>query len=207
MRSTRRIELEKAAPVALGAAIVGYVLPWLMGSGAALSFHAYDLAEWTTLMPASYAEMPPLLTAFLLRLPLLCMGVTSAVFSLSQRGWARAVFVGIWLALAAASLPPFEFLSYSDNPNYRQQAVLAALTLAAGGTIMLPLVRRAVRPEWIGAAFTAAGTAAVLIGQARGYALLSEYELDIRWSVGWISCAAGFILCALIHLSHSRKAG
>jgi hypothetical protein len=72
---------------------------------------------------------------------------------------------------------------------------------------MLPLVKHAIRPEWIGASASAIGIAAVLIGQARGYAVLSEYGVDIRWSVGWISCAAGFILCALIHLSHSRKTG
>ncbi|PJF25409.1 MAG: hypothetical protein CUN53_12950, partial [Phototrophicales bacterium] len=157
---------------------MGYVLPWLTGTGAALSFHAYDLAEWTTLIPASSVETPSLLTAFLLRLPLVCLGVISAVLSLQLRGWGQVAFVFIWIALAAANLPPFEFLSFSDNPNYRQQAALAGLTFAAGVTVMLPFAKRAIRLEWIGAAAAAVGAAAALIGLARGYALLSDYGLE-----------------------------
>jgi hypothetical protein len=207
MRSTRRLDLESLLPVALGAVMVGYMLPWLTGTGAALSFHAYDLAEWTSLMPASNTENPPLLTAFLLRLPLFCMGMISAAISLRKQGWAQVAFVGIWLALAGASLPPFEFLSYPDNPNYRQQAGLAALTIGIGGIMMLPFVRRAIRPDWIGAAAAIIGAAAALIGLARGHALLTDYGLDMRMNIGGICCAAGFILCALMHFSDSRKAG
>jgi hypothetical protein len=207
MRFMRRPDLAPLIPVALGVTMLGYILPWLTGKGAALSFHAYDLAEWTTLMPASSLETPPLLTAFLLRLPLLCMGVISAVFSVHQRGWARVAFVGIWLALAGANLPPFEFLSYPDNPNYRQQAVVAALTIGISGVMMLPFVRHAIRPDWIGAAAAVIGAAAALTGMARGHMLLADYGLDMQGGIGGISCAAGFILCALIHLSSLRKAG
>ncbi len=206
----RRLDhLEPLIPAAFGAAVLGYMLPWLTGIGAALSFHAYDLAEWITLMPASNAETPPLLTAFLLRLPLLCAGVISAVFSLHWHGngGARALFTSVWLALAAANLPPFEFLSYPDNPNYRQQAVMAGLTITIGGVVMLPVVRRTIRIEWISAAAASIGTAAALFGLARGYTILSDYGLDIRGGIGGISCAVGFVLCALVHLSHSRKAG
>lgn len=200
-------ELKKFTPAALGLVIVGYILPWLSGSGAALSFHAYDLAEWTALMPASSAETPPLLTAFLLRLPLLCIGVISAVFSLHQRGWARAAFIGVWLALAGANLPPFEFLARPDNPNYRQQAALAGLTLAAGGAVMLPFATRTIKTKWSVIIAAAAGAAAALIGLARGHALLSDYGLDLRGGVGGVSCAAGFILCALIYIRRAPEAG
>lgn len=203
----RRLDRDQLIPVAFAAVVLGYMLPWLMGTGAALSFHAYDLAEWTTLTPASNAENPPLLTAFLLRLPLLCMGVISAVISLRKQGWARVAFVSIWLALAGANLPPFEFVSFPDNANYRQQAGLAALTIGIGGIVMLPFVRSAVRPDWIGTALAIIGATAAFLGLVRGYALLSDYRLDIRGGIGGISCIAGFILFALIHLSHSRKAG
>jgi hypothetical protein len=200
-------EIEKSIPAALGLVIVGYSLPWLSGSGAALSFHAYDLAEWTALMPASSAETPPLLTPFLLRLPLLCLGAISAVFSLDRRGWARAALVGIWLALAGANLPPFEFPAHPNNLNYRQQAALAGLTLAAGLAVMLLSAARAVRAVWLGAVMAAAGAAAALVGLARGHALLSDYGLAIRGGVGGIICAAGFIWCALICIRRAPRAG
>ncbi|MCU0513679.1 MAG: hypothetical protein MUE40_14060 [Anaerolineae bacterium] len=53
------------------AALLAYLLPWVVNPGAALTPGAYDLAEWVSLTPMARGQSPVLLTPLLLRLPLL----------------------------------------------------------------------------------------------------------------------------------------
>ena len=54
----------------IGVMIACYVLPWVINPGVSLTLGGYDLGEWTSLHEAVRGEQPPLLTSFLLRLPL-----------------------------------------------------------------------------------------------------------------------------------------
>ncbi|MBN8635251.1 MAG: hypothetical protein J0M07_07995 [Anaerolineae bacterium] len=54
----------------IGVMIAVYVLPWVINPGVSLTLGGYDLGEWTSLHEAVRGEQPPLLTSFLLRLPL-----------------------------------------------------------------------------------------------------------------------------------------
>ena len=131
-------------------ALAACLLPWVTNPAAGLSLNPADLAEWTTLAPAVQAQNPPLFTAFLLRTPLLVVTLLVAFAAGRKHGWAAILI----LLLAAAQLPPFEFLKDSGNSNYRQQLMMAVLTAGLGLGALYGLPRRFV--------MTGAGIAAAL---------------------------------------------
>lgn len=143
--------------------LIMYTLPWLDGGSRALALGAYDLAEWTSLHPAVRGQSPPLLTTLLLRLPLACVAVWVAWWPAPARLWGRLVQGLIALLLTAALLPPLDFFTNSADVNYRQQFMLAVLTLAA---VLPGLSLRLARARWgiaalallLAAASAAAGT-------------------------------------------------
>ncbi len=55
--------------------LVCYALPWVINPGVSLTLGGYDLGEWASLHEAVRGEQPPLLTSFLLRLPLALVAV------------------------------------------------------------------------------------------------------------------------------------
>ena len=107
--------------------LLGYLLPWAVASSAPMTLNAYDLAEWASLHPAQRQTTPPLLAPLLLRAQLVVLSSIIAL-SVSQR-WVAAAAV---VALALAQLPPFEYVYDIANLNYRQQFVLALVSLVAG---------------------------------------------------------------------------
>lgn len=126
--------------------VFGYVQPWVINGSAALNLNGYDLAEWTSLHPSAQGQTPPLLTALLLRLPLAC-AVLWLVWHRPSTGQTRLARAAILIITAISLLPPVEFLSQRDNPNYQQQAGLAALVLVLGlaGLSIIPKRGRIVR--------------------------------------------------------------
>ena len=109
--------------------LLGYLLPWAVASSAPMTLNAYDLAEWNSLHPAQRQTMPPLLASLLLRAQL---AILSLAFALTvSKHWVAAAAV---VALALAQLPPFEYVYDIANLNYRQQFVLALVSLLAGLT-------------------------------------------------------------------------
>lgn len=122
------------ALVVLGliAALVCYLLPWVVNPGVQLTLGAYDLAEWASLHPAARAQ--GLITPLLLRLiPVLLVWILTlhaGARRFSQLWWLAA---GTLLLSAVALLPPIEFFTqFRDDANYQQQFMLAALAFIGG---------------------------------------------------------------------------
>jgi hypothetical protein len=129
-------------------ALIGYYLPWISNGAAALSFNAYDLAEWVSLHPAVRGGSIPLLAPFFLRSVL---GGLALLFGLRalQSGvrWQQVVYGLLAVCLAITLLPPLDFLRGGWNdPNYRQQFALTIATLIGLGALVA-IARR--KPFWL----------------------------------------------------------
>ncbi len=107
-----------------------YMLPWAVSSSAPMTLNAYDLAEWTSLHPAQRHSSPPLLAPLLLRAQLVILTLILALPT-SGRHW-RAISALAVVALSVAQLPPFEYVYDIANLNYRQQFLLALVSLITG---------------------------------------------------------------------------
>jgi len=202
----RPIRIPYASLLTLLVLLAAYaLLPWAVHKTVALTGNAYDLAEWMSIHPAVRAESL-LLTPLLLRLPLVCIAWWEALF----QGRVGAGYIppvqrhfpplriAIVILIAIALLPPFEFLtSARDDPNYQQQALLAALALIGG----LALVW--IRGAWahrdaplhlVQALIVVLGAGAGLWGTTRA---LGYWEgMDVSVSIG-----AGLIVFALAALA------
>lgn len=193
--SRRLLESELTTAISIIVPLIGYALPWVIGAGAALTMGGYDLAEWTTLIPASSAQTPPLMTALLLRQPLAVLGVTCAALAARAPSFASRLLWGSgWVALAAALLPPFELLDDPGNPNYRQQLGLALLTLMLGAPLFLPQIRRRVPLAWVGFIACVLSGGAALWGMANAYQRIDAYGLGISFAGGGCVCIAGLLV-------------
>lgn len=178
--------------------LIGYSLPWLQGPGVSLSPNAYDLAEWSSLHPAARAESPALLTALLLRLPLACIALMLA-FSAPPDTPGRLMFGLGALLLAAALLPPLEFVRAPDDLNYRQQFMLAVVALIGSLVGLSGVLRRWGRVIAVLALVT--GAAASAVGLARGYALFTELQIEVTIGTGGVLLTLLFVLTALVLLA------
>ncbi len=171
-------------------ALYACTLPWVSNPGAALSLSAYDLAEWTSLVPTIRAGSPPLLPTLLLRLPLLWLAWLVALQP-GQR-WGRGLAV---LIAAVALLPPLQFVKTPDDINYRQQFILAGLTLVVG---LLGVSDRWVR--WHGVlalAIAVVGAIGALVGTTQGYTLMRDYQLPVQIGLGGIVFTMSLVLIGL----------
>jgi hypothetical protein len=107
--------------------------PWVAAGVTAFSVNLYDLAEWSSLNPAIRGGTFPLLATFCLRaaVGLLAIRLTLQVAANPNRAlrWAiraLALLIGIGL------LPPFDFFRGAfDDPNYRQQFIIAVASCVA----------------------------------------------------------------------------
>jgi len=181
MRGTRWLWLTAAL------ALTACLLPWVSNSAAGLSFNPTDLAEWTSLAPAVQAQTPPLFTTFLLRTPLLIVALLVALAAGRKHGWAALLI----LVLAAAQLPPFEFLKDSGNSNYRQQVLMAALTGVLGLLVLFRLPERhALASAGIVAA---AGLLAALVGVAGALREMQTFGLAAQIGPGLLLYIAAML--------------
>lgn len=187
-------------PVLFALLIITYLQPWIINGSAALNLTAYDLAEWASLHPAAGAQSPPLLTSLLLRLPLACAGIWLAWYR-PQSGITRIVIAIVVALIAIGLLPPPEYLGQRDNPNYQQQAGLAALMLAAsltglmaGGRIK-PIVRTGVSVIVL-----IGGMAAALGGLSLAGQWMGEFRLPAITGSGAILMGLCFAVTALLCL-------
>jgi len=180
-------------------ALVAYCLPWLLNPGVSLSFGVYDLAEWTSLHPVVRAGSPPLLLTLVLRLPLICLTV---MFAFSRAHiLLRAIFV---LVIAAALLPPLEFITQSpDDPNYRQQFFLALATFGIGGIGLSGFLARWHRMIQIGGGIVGAVTA--IWGLAQAYELMNAYRLPVQLGLGGLFFIGLCIAFSLVEIKETRQ--
>jgi hypothetical protein len=116
--------------ISVGILLLAYLLPWVINPGAALTMGGYDLAEWISLHPGARNQSPMLLASLLLRLPLVCVtwliSLQPPQFRFTTAWWLRALLA---VFLIVAQLPPLEFVTHLNDPNYQQQMALAALSL------------------------------------------------------------------------------
>ncbi len=205
----------------IGVMIACYVLPWVINPGVSLTLGGYDLGEWTSLHEAVRGEQSPLLTSFLLRLPLALVAVlvgmqphhlapspkrgegekrlTSPPNPLSQgRGGitSRILPVVAILLIAAALLPPLEILDYPNDPNYQQQALVAGIALVGGLLGVSGLVRRV--DTWLRVGIGVVGTGAVIAGLSKACQLMQGFSLPVSMGLGGVLLAALFAAVAVI---------
>ncbi|MYD11384.1 MAG: hypothetical protein F4X02_15240 [Chloroflexi bacterium] len=175
--------------------LLGYLLPWAVASSAPMTLNAYDLAEWASLHPAQRQTTPPLLAPLLLRVQLAILSLTFAL-SISQR-WVAAAAV---VALALAQLPPFEYVYDIANMNYRQQFVLALVSLVAGLAATRLRNRRMIRLLLF--LLPVAGIGSVIAGVAQAFEAFRQ-PADI--GLGPWLLVASYVGIAAINLLAARS--
>ncbi|MBN1203061.1 MAG: hypothetical protein JXJ20_14520 [Anaerolineae bacterium] len=191
------------AIVCLLLALIAYYLSWFTHETAAFTMNAFDLAEWSSLHPAVRSSSPPMLTSFLLRAPQLAL-VLALALAANQlpdpRGrWVLRLGAGL---LALRFMPPTDFFSgATDDPNYRQMALLAAL--ASGGIVAaLLLTRVPLRWQcWLLAGILTGGMVTGWAGLSRAKTLLDNFEIDVQTGTGvvgfMLACGVGVIIILL----------
>jgi hypothetical protein len=177
-------------------ALLACALPWVSNPGAGLSLNPVDLAEWTSLHPAIQAQSPPLLTTFLLRTPLLVIAALLGLSSGRGAHWRIALIV---VVLALAQMPPFEFVRDLESANYRQQVLMAALTLSAGLLALFAVRPGGAAPS--GALLALAGLAAVVLGAAGALAAMRDFGLPAQPGPGLFVYGAALVSAALLPLA------
>jgi hypothetical protein len=187
--------------------LVVYVMPWLVNPGVALTGNAIDLAAWATLHPQPIDKPSPMLTALLLRLPLVLITWSAAFYVGSQRlphlTWRFASGTLLVLILVIANFPPIEFFtSEPENANYQQQAVLFALALA-GSIIGLSGVLKRISPYLVGFSLLGIIPCAVLgVLQARD--LMIGFSMPVSLGIGAFGTVGVALLMGLIILQSGR---
>lgn len=178
---------------ALCVLLLSAALPWVMNSGAALTLNAIDLAEWTSLYPAVMGEAIPMSTTLLLRLPFVCAAAAIG-FGFNRARILRALLV---IVMTLGLLPPFEFLGAFDNPNYRQQALIAILTLIIG-LMGAAGIGNGFRPAIVTIG-SVLGLFAVLIGVSRGLMFMQELRLSPGIGIGAVLAVGAFGVLAVVY--------
>lgn len=180
--STKRHNLLLVALVGLG--LVGYTLPWLHLAPASLSMGAYDLAEWSSLVPAVRQSAPFLWTALLLRLPLAALGLLLAgIVTLFPHN--RRIDVIVLALTCLALLPPIEFLTqYHEDVNYRQQFAVA-VTLLIVGCIIIALRHKPFHSHRL-IAITILGILCAVLGLYESITLMRGFQLSVQIASGGI---------------------
>lgn len=185
-------------------ALCGYALSWIVAPVGSMTLNGHDLAEWASLVPSQRATSPPLLASLLLRLQPLMLSLLLGSAAAGRGGMALSA-AAICL-LAAAQLPPFEFVYDINNLNYRQQFGLAAFSLI-GGLCLIPLRSR--RPSLMVVLFiTAAGLVTSALGLSMALELYGVFSLDAVAGAGfWVVglSYAGLIASALRELLSLRS--
>jgi hypothetical protein len=182
--------------VLLFAALVAYCLPWVINPGVSLSLGAYDLAEWSSLHPAVRSGNPMLLTALLLRLPLVGIALLISIGAFPRSPTFR-LFLS--LLIGTALLPPLEFFTQAtDDPNYRQQFVLAPITII--GSIGCLSLKHTAMAKVMFIGIAVATILSSLIGLSQTYELMNNYSLPTQLGiggVGFIVVVGGIVFAAL----------
>jgi hypothetical protein len=105
--------------------LIAYLMPLLIVSASPLSMTSYDLAEWLSLAPSQRTASIPLIVPFLLRVQPV---IISLLFLINlQHVKYRKAILGILVVAQLALLPPLEFFSTPNDPNYQQQLFITLL--------------------------------------------------------------------------------
>ncbi len=175
-------------------ALIACYLPWINHPAAALSFNAYDLAEWTSLSPAVRSGSLPLLAPFLLRAVFGGLALLFGLRALRSDGiWARLGYALLALILALTLLPPFEFFrGAGDDPNYRQQALITLGTFFLLGLFVFLWTRPRFQPftRWLDPLVAIVTILAGLVGEVLARNVLLSLHLEAPLGPGIVALVA-----------------
>lgn len=180
--------------VFLTIALIGYFLPWLITPTGGLQMGAYDLAEWSSLIPSVRQSAPFLWSVLALRVPLAIIGVIfSIITAKNRRTWAIAIL----LLTAIALLPPLEFFTiYRDDVNYRQQFIIAVCTLFIGSVSILQQGQSKLRLLII--ILCTGGCIACGIGMTQAYWFMQDFKLPVTIGLGGFMTIIGLLAIAML---------
>jgi hypothetical protein len=188
--------------VLLFLAVIAYFIPWLVNPGISLSLGAYDLAEWVSLI----LPERPLTTMLLLRLPPACLAVITALTLGHRRFSIEWWFAAFWVLMTAITLlPPFEFLSQRDDPNYRQQFLLATGTLVTGCLSLTGLFDRVRIPVTLITSVVGIGVS--LAGLSQAHAFMQNLRLPVQPGLGGMVFVIIVGLIGVIQLIPQKHGG
>jgi hypothetical protein len=167
--------------------------PWVVTRAAGTTLNALDYAEWSSLHPDVRARTPSLFVTLCLRASLLAAALLTALTPVPR--WSRAVGV---ILLAVAALPPAQAITQLGDPNYQQQAALAAFALIGGLLLIaLPLSER-VRNTAI-VILALAQLAAGGFGAVHGPVLMGSFDIPAQFGIGVLLMA---LSCALLLVTY-----
>ncbi len=158
---------------------VGLFAPVVSSHAGSLSFTLFDLAEWTSLLPAERQAAISLALPFLLRIQIVVLLVLSLCTLTIRNQTRRAVLFGlIMCAVAISQLPPFEFLSQLDDPNYRQQMLIASLCLLGGFALSKNWLNH--YTKYIALFVAVAASAAFVFALTQTHIYLTQYQIPYQ---------------------------
>ncbi len=195
----RRFNDATLFPLLFALALIGYLSPWLSTPASSLSLGAYDLAEWSSLHPVVRQTTPFLWTALALRIPLAVLGILLAAY-VGKALHRRPIAIICLLVAAIALLPPLEFFTtFRDDPNYRQQFMLAILTLVIG---ILTAIGQPKRLQIrILAALSIVGALSSIIGLYQAQNLIQGYDLPTTAGSGGILTSVALAVVAVLNIT------
>jgi hypothetical protein len=174
--------------------LLGCVQPWIVVSTSSMTLNVYDLAEWASLAPAQSHTSPPLLASLLLRLqPVILCVILGAVVDGRAKKTIAAIAI---LMLAAAQLPPFEYIYDINNINYRQQFFLAVASLAGGWA--------AIRfwHQWLSAlaviVLPIVGLATAALGLSQAEALYRQFQMSAAAGAGIVLLSVSYLALLVV---------
>jgi len=190
--------MKRSEAIILALLLLCYAAPWADAGSHGLRMNAYDWAEWLSLHPAQRTAEPPLLVSLALRLQMLGFGVLLAWSIPSSWRWLFALSL---LVLAAAQLPPLEFLSNSQDNNYRQQVFLTVSSIALG------LFARTIAYKWreyVAMSASILSCSVLLFSLPEALALTQLYYAQVKLTIAPLVFAGLHLGCVLLLWNHKR---
>jgi hypothetical protein len=186
-------------PLLFVVALIGYLVPWVLTPASSLNLGAYDLAEWSSLHPLVRQTTPFLWTSLALRLPLAILGILLAAH-ISNQIQRRFIAIGCLLITSVALLPPLEFFTvYRDDPNYRQQFILALLTLLSG--IVVTMWESKKHQVLILIALSGSGVVASATGLYQAQSLLHGFDLHPTIGLGGVVTTIALAVASIQYIT------
>jgi surface polysaccharide O-acyltransferase-like enzyme len=176
---------------------VTYLLPWWIHASTGLTFGAYDLAEWSSLIPAVRASSPPLLLPFLLRISLACW-LLVAVFALLAASGQRLLVMAFAVLMSIALLPPLEAIAGGlVDPNYQQQFVVSLFLLLGSVVIVSGAIAR--WQTWLVLALAITSGLTGAAGAWGAFQSYQSFDLTVIVGPGLVLFLLGVVICGAIY--------
>ncbi|MFQ3660310.1 MAG: hypothetical protein SNJ54_15280 [Anaerolineae bacterium] len=177
--------------------------PLVQSNAGSLSFTLFDFAEWASLLPAERHASPALLLSFTLRLQLVVVFL-SAVYFLTMRS-TRFNWLGTTVAVGVVTLsqlPPLEFLTHPNDPNYQQQLLIALLFLAASVTIVALASFHYTKYTLL--VLHVIGTGLFLLALTQTHAYLTQYQIPYQLGLAAPALLFTYAISAALILQSKR---